>query len=108
MASDLISRNALLDSLRESVNWLHKIYDGLQYEDEKRICSTEIASFYEAILRVKDAPAVDAVEVVRCRDCALWKRVDEHCGKCPFLIGKHQYTVPYHYCSCGERREDNA
>lgn len=69
MASDLISRDALLEDLRESVNWLHKIYGDLKYEDEKRICGAEIASFTEVIMRVKDFPAVDAVEVVRCKDC---------------------------------------
>ena len=63
MASDLISREALLEDLRESINWLHKIYGGLEYEDEKRICSAEIASFTEVGMRVKDAPAVDAEPV---------------------------------------------
>jgi len=61
--SDLISRDALLEDLRESVNWLHKIYGDLKYEDEKRICGAEIASFSEVIMRVKDFPAVDAEPV---------------------------------------------
>lgn len=63
MASNLIRRDALLDSLKESKEGLRKIYDGLQYENEKRICSAEIMSFIEAILRVQEAPAVDAEPV---------------------------------------------
>lgn len=63
MASDLISREALLADFRESVDWLHKIYGDLKYEDEKRICSAEIASFTEVIMRVKDAPTVDAIPI---------------------------------------------
>lgn len=51
-------------------------------------------------------PSVDGVEVVRCKDCVLWKRVDDICGKCPFLIGENQYTSEYHFCSIGEKEED--
>lgn len=61
-----------------------------------------------AIAVVDVAHTVDAVEVVRCKDCAYWKRVDEHSGKCPFLIGEHQYAGDDHYCSCGDRREEDA
>ena len=92
--SDLISRDALLEDLRESVNWLHKIYGDLKYEDEKRICGAEIASFSEVIMRVKDAPAVDAVEVVRCKDCA--NRGDEM--KCP-LCQYNCYWNDYERCT---------
>ena len=57
---------------------------------------------------VNEAPTIDAVEVVRCKDCVLWKPVGKHTGKCPFLIGENQYTGDDHYCSLGERREENA
>ena len=56
---------------------------------------------------IENAPTADAVEVVRCKDCVLWRPVDKHIGKCPFLIGEHQYTGDDHYCSCGERAEEN-
>lgn len=52
--------------------------------------------------------AVDAVPVVRCKNCMYWTRVSERMGKCPFLIGEHQYAGDNHYCSCGERREEDA
>lgn len=52
------------------------------------------------------APGLDLVEVVRCKDCRLWKRIDETTGKCPFLIGEHQYAGSDHFCSLGERKED--
>lgn len=55
---------------------------------------------------VEDMPAVDAEPVVYCRDCVLWKPVDKNTGKCPFLIGEHQYTGAEHYCSCGERAQE--
>lgn len=54
---------------------------------------------------VKMAPAVEAVPVVRCKDCVLWNRISPKAGKCPFLIGEHQCTREDHYCSCGEARK---
>ena len=54
---------------------------------------------------IEDAPTIDAVPVVRCRECHCYTPVDEHTGKCVFLIGEHQYVVPDGYCYLGERKE---
>ena len=50
---------------------------------------------------------VDAVDVVRCKDCEFYS--NEECG-CPYIFmsdGAHLYTDPTDFCSYGERREDN-
>lgn len=85
--------------------------DALKVTVAKTMAKNIIYSINEGVdvLKMIDAtPAIDAVHVVRCRDCVLWQRVGKHTGKCPFLIGEHQYTGDDHYCSCGERKEDNA
>ena len=51
-----------------------------------------------------NAQTVDAVEVVRCRDCFYYTHVNDKIGKCVFLIGEHQYVVPDGYCYLGERK----
>lgn len=56
-----------------------------------------------AMLILREAPTVDAVEVTRCRDCKYHEDTSvteyEHCC----LIGK---TVRYNdFCSYGERKE---
>lgn len=51
------------------------------------------------------SPTVDAVPVVRCRDCFYYTPVDDNTGKCVFLIGENQYVVPDGYCYLGERKE---
>ena len=62
-----------------------------------------VCRFLEALdMAVK---ALDAVPVVRCRECHCYTPVDDHTGKCIFLIGKHQYVVPDGYCYLGERKE---
>ena len=54
---------------------------------------------------IDNAPTVDAVPVVRCRECIAYTPVDDNTGKCVFLIGEHQYVVPDGYCYLGERKE---
>ena len=56
-------------------------------------------AFIEAVeMVVADTPAVDAVEVVRCKDCI-------HCGFCGRDTNLEVMGF-YGYCSRGERRED--
>ena len=54
---------------------------------------------------IEKAPTIDAVPVVRCRECIAYTPVDDNTGKCVFLIGKNQYVVPDGYCYLGERKE---
>ena len=54
---------------------------------------------------VASAPTIDAVEVVRCRNCRLWRRTEKHYGKCPFLIGENQYTSEDGFCNLGEKMD---
>ena len=52
---------------------------------------------------LKDIPAADVVEVVRCKDCKNYG--DEHF--CP-LLSLADYTDPDDFCSYGEKRDDDA
>ena len=53
---------------------------------------------------IDDAPTIDAVEVVRCKDCKYWHSNTEFCD-----VWSHmniaQRTLVDDYCSHGERRE---
>ena len=85
----------------------------LKVPNVRKVCEYDEGGDFVTYLAVpveaiENAPAVDAVEVVRCKDCVYWRRVDKDIGKCPFLIGEHQYALDNHYCSCGEREEKNA
>ena len=59
----------------------------------------------DVIMMIKTAPTVDAVPVVRCLECHCYTPVDEHTGKCVFLIGEHQYVVPDGYCYLEELKK---
>ena len=110
MEGDLISRDALLKNLRGSKAELKRILDGLTYATEWRICEGRVASFTDIILRVKEAPAIDA-EPVRhgeWKDFGLGFMMLFTCSVCrrQAINGGSQ---PYPYCpNCGAKmRKDN-
>ena len=92
MNNNLISRSALL----EEFEWL-----------KMTVGSGSVGDIKDAIERIKKAPAVDAVEVVRCRDCKHWGTgyggETEYCKVCEFA----NYMVGANgYCLYGEHKED--
>ena len=67
-------------------------------------CEPSDCLFYNA---VRNAPTVDAVEVVRCKDCKHWLKDVPGCtdaiGRCRF--GNYMVGAAG-YCVYGERRTD--
>ena len=61
--------------------------------------------YFDVAFDVEEMPTVDAVPVVRCRECFYYTHVNDKIGKCVFLIGENQYVVPDGYCYLGERKE---
>lgn len=71
--------------------------------------NVKIKAYRRCFERVADAPKVDAVEVVRCKDCDygyLWTNFfGRKIGKCAFLIGDNQCVPEDGYCYVGKRKE---
>lgn len=61
-----------------------------------------LKSLDELIHRINNAPTVDAVEVVRCKDCKKWEYDENFSGWC---VEWRRRTLGDHFCSYGERRE---
>lgn len=85
--SDLMSRKALLQRIKNS--------------------TAERAVKVLAQVLVNTAPAVDAVEVVRCKDCRRFKPHEERpefgfCKLYPLGLAKHENG----FCEHGERKEN--
>ena len=53
---------------------------------------------------IDEAPTVDAVPVVRCKDCKYYKPDEYECG-CDFAAGL-PYVKAGDFCSYGERKVD--
>jgi len=93
---DLISRSALLK----------KQYNASELDDPK------FADMVVDVSDIEDAPAVDAVEVVRCKDCKHWDSRQMEC-KNDALSTDHEGGASYSldfwkddFCSYGERKDD--
>lgn len=110
MASDLISRKALLQKFAKST-W----HDGRTFNEEGYFVRA-----YDVHNMIDKAPAVDAVEVVRCKDCvhagafpnAYAKRRFEGGMNCYLCRGDDSFGManvslvyPDDYCSDGLRKE---
>ena len=87
---DLISRAAAIAEVEE---WVEHGYEVLHWTGIKAMLETQ--------------PAVDAVPVVRCRDCKYWWSVNELCTHKRHVNGNvccHECNAE-DYCSDGERRD---
>ena len=92
---------------------------GVLIENVKRVYCTDCNSYNgvrckacgtgDTLDVIEDAPAVDVVEVVRCKDCVWWEA--RTCGSC---IGRcenprnglvSEYSEGNDFCSYGERKE---
>lgn len=79
-----------------------------------RGCGKSILHLAKAWLfnEVNKAPTIDAVEVVRCKDCKHYGREQELChGRVQRFCELHKGLVivdKHTFCSYGERRDDNA
>ena len=118
----MIDANALMASLRESLDELRKIGDGLSYHEDKQICNGQICTFLEAIMRVREQPTVDAVEVVHGHWVSLTEcsNAGVYCSVCNKKVYKEDYAwcnrknkLRSNYCpNCGakmdgERKDDD-
>ena len=90
------------DFLKEHWQWL----DGDEYAD----------GFYDAMELLKEVPTIDAVPVVRCRDCVHWldeNGLEDHvCLKIYDDAGVHsvawQTRKPDDFCSYGKRKDGDS
>jgi hypothetical protein len=55
---------------------------------------------------VKEQPIVDAVEVVRCKNCVHFKLLKDGGSICDHLRGRFLHPSPDDYCSYAERIEE--
>ena len=89
----MIDANALIKELDKFINPMPDA-NGLYFLQGLSTAITEIA----------EAPTVDAVEVVRCKDCKHFGPFAEPyntAGLCRVIVGIHREND---FCSCGEVR----
>lgn len=114
--NDLISRSALLEKAIEEKRFVFRVEDLLREEVIFQTVYKDLASF------ILSAPAVDAVEVVRCDNCTHQQKVwhdDKRMKEGGFFIYRCKLNEdpfvthvvdgnPGEFCYAGERRIDSA
>lgn len=94
---DLINRQATIDAI---------CTNGVTAERDRTYVITIATAKQRAVDIIERLPTIDAVPVVRCKDCRNWERLsfdaDSGCY-CPFV---DRYTTDDWYCADGERRDD--
>lgn len=106
MENDLISRSALLDELQEELDFDTPMYD----EEQNKFINTGLRI---AVKDVKRQPTVDAVEVVRCRECRHYDiygyKICTLHSSLPSKYGRgaNLYMDKDDFCSYGERRAED-
>ena len=85
--------------------------EGMGNEWNHRTAPTSWAHAEERFLnRIEDAPTVDAVPVVRCKDCkhlCVWNRKDIYafCPKTNIVFLPFEKDTRTFFCSLGERKD---
>ena len=106
----LIDANALTNAI-EHIDWYHISLQGTLAKGANSQLHTPLYKADDIYKSLEDAPAVDAVEVVRCKDCTnKRKAIPAENGQVIFcsIWGRGWCRVdPNDFCSYGERK-DNA
>lgn len=97
MSRNLIDRDVLLEKAKQEQRFYKDEYDAMEsgYLDEEReIVKEAYTTMTDCVSLINNAPTIDAVEVVRCKECR-WGHL------CVF--GQHLGLDGF--CSKGERKE---
>ena len=96
MNEDLISRSALLESMNAVV------FRNVPVEHQPYVYAA--CEAFDAV--TKTAPAIDAIEVIRCRNCEHWSALRNffEIGNCTRSV--NTCTPGSFYCADGRRKMD--
>ena len=108
--SDLIERQATIDTLKEKRNSAKEWYEEASASgDEMMLSRAESAmiTFVECILTIKKLPSAQP-EIVRCGQCKYAEVADTQDNQDGYTCQFHRGSIWFSgsYCSWGERRTD--
>ena len=106
MKMRLIDADELKEQLKQCYENVVK-WRGQTFYREK--ANDEVAAYLDAIRTVNNAPTVDAIPVVRCKDCK-WAEDAGYAGclYCNHPDGRNTiFALMEDFCNCGVRKDDN-
>ena len=98
----LIDADALIEDLKTEFRDMRKLLkDPESTELQRYMMRVRMGRTVSTVVYISTAPTVDAVPVIRCRDC---KYKTEY-GYCTYYVNFHHWTDDMDYCSDAERRD---
>jgi len=82
-----------------------RLIDANRAQELAEACLGDIFMRTAIKLLLEKCHTVDAVPVVRCKDCRYWVREFDNVGHCTYA-GIHLDHAEYGFCSYGERKND--
>ena len=109
-SGNLISREKLNECIKRWYEYmgvdLHGVFNKQLAEIVKRKDEDDLAlDFRFLFTSISALPSVDAVEVVRCKDCRYFTHYADGCGVCTEKDNILTYQNQNDFCSYGERRK---
>ena len=102
----LIDANALIEKLRAHRDLFVSAWN--EFKEMPPKDKARVDELGMCIAETLNAPTVDAVPVVRCRDCKHWHRETISCEMNAYLCARERPCwYEEDFCSYGERRTDN-
>lgn len=99
----LISVDAFVEETNKRIRAMIELWHETSSPEIKTRAGRAAAVFSDAALMAKALPTVDAVEVVRCRDCVFYWEVLKLCCNEDGLAKASEEA----YCPYGERKKKN-
>ena len=93
----MANEKRLID-VKQAIAEMNRVETNRPYDDKEDILEKCVNILYAA-------PTVDAVEVVRCKDCKKWMKCEPSGTNCRVCADTTRIRLPYDFCSYGERRE---
>lgn len=72
--------------------------DALKKEDFQDFSNTDV------FIAIDSSPTIDALPVVKCKDCRYFEQVKTNCKGYMICPMSNMEISEYDYCSCGERK----
>lgn len=87
---------------------LKEIISGNSYILRDSINSMNFGMFWDGIEQaIDESPTIDAVPVVRCKDCKCWMEWTNNTGNCSRFALNWIGTDADDFCSFGERKDND-
>lgn len=80
--------------------------DALDWERIEREHGARNETVVDCEIIIEEAPTIDAVPVVRCKDCKCWTEWSNGTGSCSRFALDWIGTDADDFCSMGERKDD--